>query len=382
MRPVTQKGKNVPRPGCSRFAQLVYGTMHTAIPPVRPRRFVRASAIGASLLCVVPIAWAATALGNGGENRAELVNVPARSVVPSTTLDSLAGRSGALRVAFLTREDIDQLPSITKRFGSDARMPGVRTLIFPRDKSSFAFVTLKPWTEKTGNYVNAYHVGRWPGERRNMPNNYENPVGFIEVTPENLDLRLSTHFTLRSFITHDQENVWPKYLVMREELLDKLELVLLTLQEQGIPTRNVVVLSGFRTPQYNQRASFEGAAWASRHQFGDAADLIIDANGDGRMDDLNRDGVVNFRDTDVINRAVEKVEQQYPDLVGGLGLYRAIGPSGPFAHIDVRGTRARWSNLRPARALAVNAIAEAENRVTPTGSCKAPPEFAHLCRRK
>ena len=355
-----------------------------AIPPARPRSLVRAAAIGASVLGFVPIAWAATALAEGGsENRAELVNVPTRTIVPSTTLDSLAGRSGALRVAFLTREDIEQLPSITRRFGYDARMPGVRTLTFPRDNSTFAFVTLKPWTEKTGTYVNTYHVGRWPGEqRRNMPNNYANPVGFIEVTPENLDLKLSTHFTLRSFVTHDQEKVWPKYLVMREELLDKLELVLLTLQAQGIPTRNVVVLSGFRTPQYNRRASFEGAAWASRHQYGDAADLIIDAVGNGRMDDLNRDGAVDFRDTDVINRAVEKVEQQYPDLVGGLGLYRAIGPSGPFAHIDVRGTRARWSNALRPRALAVNAIAEAENRVTPTGSCKAPPEFAHLCRRK
>lgn len=345
---------------------------------------VRAAVVGASVLGFVPIAWAATALADGGRGgrRAELVNVPARSIVPSTTLDSLAGRSGALRVAFLTPEEIDQLPAITRRFGSDARMPGVRTLAFPRDSSTFAFVTLKPWAEKTGSYVNTYHVGRWPGERRNMPDNYENPIGFIEVTPENLDLQLSTHFTLRSFVTHDQPSVWPKYLVMREELLDKLELVLLTLEAQGIPTRNVVVLSGFRTPQYNQRASFEGAAWASRHQFGDAADLIIDADRNGRMDDLNRDGVVDFRDTDVINRAVEKVERQYPELVGGLGLYRAIGPSGPFAHIDVRGTRARWSNTNTARARALNAIAEAENQVAPTGTCKAPPEFAHLCKKK
>jgi hypothetical protein len=355
-----------------------------AIPPVKPRKVARFAAIGASLLCAVPLAWVASALGGGDDGpRAELVNVPARSIVPSTTIDSLAGRSRALRVALLTREDVEQLPSLAKRFGSDVSLPGVRTLTLPHNNVSFSFVTLKPWAEKNGTYVNAYHVGRWPGERRNMPDNYENPVGFIEVTPENLDLKLSTHFTLRSFITHDQENVWPKYVVIREELLDKLELVLLTLESQGVPTRNVVVLSGFRTPQYNRRASFEGAAYASRHQYGDAADVIIDADGNGRMDDLNRDGVVNFRDTDVINRAVEKVEQQYPELVGGLGLYRAMGPSGPFAHIDVRGTRARWSNARPARQLAVNAIAAGDvNVVTPTGTCKAPPEFAHLCKRK
>ena len=354
-----------------------------AIPEVRPRKFARFAAIGASVLCAVPLAWGVTAFTSANDGpSAELVNVPARSIVPSTTMDSLSGHSRALRVAFLTREDVEQLPSLTKRFGSDVRLPGVRTLTLPQNNVSFAFVTLKPWGEKNGTYVNAYHVGRWPGERRNMPDNYENPVGFIEVTPDNLDLRLSTHFTLRSFVTHDQENVWPKYVVMREELLDKLELVLSTLENQGIPTQNVVVLSGFRTPQYNRRASFEGAAYASRHQFGDAADLIIDADRNGRMDDLNRDGVVNFRDTDVINRAVEKVEQQYPELVGGLGLYRAMGPSGPFAHIDVRGTRARWSNARPARALAVNAIASGDVQVTPTGTCKAPPEFAHLCKRK
>lgn len=378
---VTESGKDDPNPGCRPFAKLVFKVMRR--PRFQSRQWLRYAAIGASVLFTVPIARAATAFGNSERNghRAELVNVPSRSAVPSPTMDSLAGRSGTLRVAFLTREDVDQIPALRRRFGPDVRMPGVRTVSFPRDGSNFAFVTLKPWGEKQGSFINTYHVGRWPGERRNMPDNYDNPVGFIEVTPENADLRLSRHFTLRSFITNDQDRVWPKYVVMREELLDKLELVLTTLEAQGVATKNVVVLSGFRTPQYNRRAVFEGAAYASRHQYGDAADLIIDADGNGRMDDLNRDGAVNFMDTDVINRAVERVERQYPDLVGGLGLYRAMGPSGPFAHIDVRGTRARWSNARPARTLAANAMVDAPNRVTPTGTCKAPPEFAHLCRR-
>ena len=72
------------------------------------------------------------------------------------------------------------------------------------------------------------------------------------------------------------------------------------------------------------------------------ADVIIDANGDGRMDDLNRDGRLDLSDTRVILRSVERVEKQYPMLVGGLGLYHAMGASGPFAHVDVRGTTARW----------------------------------------
>jgi len=350
------------------------------LPRFDSRQVVRYSAIGAALLFVVPLARAATGAFSHEEYHAELVNMPSGTGEPSVGLDSLAGKSGHLRVAFLTREDVDQMPKLKERFGEMVRMPSVHTLTYPSDGSSFALVTLKPWREKLGSFVNNYEVGRWPGERRVMPDNYENPVGFIEVTQDNLDLRLSTHFTLRSFITHDQERVWPKYVVMREELLDKLELVLSTLEVQGVPTQNVVVLSGFRTPQYNARAAVEGAAYASRHQYGDAADVIIDANGDGRMDDLNRDGIVDFMDTDVINRAVEVVERKHPDLVGGLGLYRAIGPSGPFAHIDVRGTRARWNNLRSRRARVVNSAA-GDVRVVPTGTCKAPPEFAHLCKR-
>ena len=151
------------------------------------------------------------------------------------------------------------------------------------------------------------------------------------------------HFRLRDFLTHDQHDVWPKYLVLREPLLDKLELVISDLESHGIPARNVEVLSGFRTPDYNQGLGDDsGRSRDSRHQFGDAADIIIDSNGDGRMDDLNHDGQIDFRDARVVLAAVERVELKYPDLVGGVGLYHSNGSHGPFAHIDVRGSRARW----------------------------------------
>ena len=45
-----------------------------------------------------------------------------------------------------------------------------------------------------------------------------------------------------------------------------------------------------------------------------------------------------------ITAAVARVEQRYPELMGGLGTYAAMGPRGPFVHIDVRGTSARWEN--------------------------------------
>jgi hypothetical protein len=76
--------------------------------------------------------------------------------------------------------------------------------------------------------------------------------------------------------------------------------------------------------------------------YGDAADVWIDNDGDGRMDDLNRDGRVNVRDAEVIQAAVDRVERRHPELVGGVGVYPATSAHGPFTHIDARGYRARW----------------------------------------
>jgi uncharacterized protein YcbK (DUF882 family) len=278
---------------------------------------------------------------------AELVNVPVS--VPRDHVivldDSLFGRSGKLRVRLLGDTEARQVTGLATLFGPDAvARPSVLGMATVDDPEAFSFITLRPWREKRGAYVGPYKVGWWPGERAIVAANYENPVGFIEVTPENESTRVSAHFRLRDFLTHDQQRVWPKYVVLREALLDKLELVLATMEAHGVASGNVRVLSGFRAPYYNAGLVAEGAARGSRHQFGDASDIIIDNDRDGRMDDLNGDGRVDFRDTEVILRAVERVERTYPELVGGLGLYAGMGPSGPFAHIDVRGSRARWTN--------------------------------------
>ena len=148
---------------------------------------------------------------------------------------------------------------------------------------------------------------------------------------------------LRDFLTKDQASVWPKYLVLREELVDKLELVIQELERGGVPVRHMQVMSGFRTPQYNdQGVGAGGRAQNSRHQYGDAADVFVDNDRDGRLDDLNGDGRVDTRDVTVMVAAAERVERRYPELVGGAGVYRANSAHGPFVHIDVRGSRARW----------------------------------------
>lgn len=199
-----------------------------------------------------------------------------------------------------------------------------------------------PFARKKGTHLQGYFIGRFPTEGKGRTDRYAPPAGFIEVTRENQNLQLSEHFKLREFLTKDQHNVWPKYVVVEPLLLEKLELVMQELNDMGIPAKRMHVMSGFRTPQYNARGLRQGRANLSRHQYGDAADVWIDNDGDGYMDDLNGDGKRDTGDARVMLRAVERVTARYPELTGGAGIYKANAAHGPFIHIDVRGTKARW----------------------------------------
>lgn len=218
-----------------------------------------------------------------------------------------------------------------------------------RPAANFSLIEMLPFGAKKEGRIGLYYVGTWPSEkgkvgpRRAPAGAYGNPKGFIEVTEKNADTQVSEHFKLRDFLTHDQPNVWPKYLVLQPKLVDKLELVLTDLQHHGIDTHGVHVMSGFRTPQYNYTGgNVGGRAGLSRHMYGDASDIFIDSNGDGQMDDLNHDGKISIDDSRVISAAVDRVDGAHPELVGGAGVYTAGPGHGPFIHIDTRGYRARW----------------------------------------
>jgi hypothetical protein len=286
----------------------------------------------------------------------ESVSTPAQGSVLSRNLsflfgDTLRGRSGKLLARFVAppRDQVVTgsftVSALRRLFGDTAvERPGVYAV---RDSatSPFAFITMLPFAQKVNGRIGEYRMGFWPAEARSARSNaYQNPSGFIRVTREMANVRLSEHFRLGDFLTHDQQQVWPKYLVLREPLLDKLELVVAELRREGHDVRALHVMSGFRTPQYNvQGVGAGGRAQDSRHQYGDAADVWVE-NGAGRMADLNRDGRVDTRDAAVLANAAEQVERAHPELIGGIGIYRANSAHGPFVHIDVRGTRARWGN--------------------------------------
>jgi hypothetical protein len=214
---------------------------------------------------------------------------------------------------------------------------------FSQEVSELSVITRVPFDEKRGGYLNGYRIGFYATEREGRTDQYAPPPGFIEVTPANQETPVSTHFRLRNFLTKDQFGVWPKYLALDLRLIDKLELVMQELNAMGVRTEHMAVMSGFRTPAYNLQGVGEGGrALLSRHTYGDASDVWVDNDRDGYMDDLNGDGRRDTGDVQVILRAVDRVEQRHPELVGGAGVYRDNGAHGPFIHIDARGYRSRW----------------------------------------
>ena len=280
--------------------------------------------------------------------------VAADSSELAAVTDSLAGKSGKLKMRLFGAQRTMKIGILQRLFGEKAvATPGIHPMQDSTVATPVSLITLLPFSEKAGGKIGDYRVGFWPAEKKRLRGPaYVNPEGFIEVTLNNVEQPVSEHFRLGDFVTHNQVDVWPKYIVLREELVDKLELVLADLEAHGIKTAGVKVMSGFRTPEYNQQGVGPrrgGRARDSRHQFGDAADIIIDNDGDGRMDDLNHDHKVNSKDNKVILDAVDRVEHLHPDLVGGFGVYRGTRQHGPFVHIDVRGDRARWTGAEPRR---------------------------------
>lgn len=197
-----------------------------------------------------------------------------------------------------------------------------------------AFVMV-PADEVKDGRLNGYLIGRYPRTSR-FPN-FAAPSGFVEVRSEHFEVPVSPRYRLSDFASR-QTGSWPRYLVLREELVRKLELLTDYVLAEGHRCDKLTVFSGFRTPAVMRSRGSPHSA----HIYGGAADLYVDGDGDGVMDDLNGDGAVSAADARQLAGYVEDLEAQHTELVGGIGWYRSSRSLGPFVQIDVRGESTRW----------------------------------------
>jgi len=204
-----------------------------------------------------------------------------------------------------------------------------------------AFVMV-PASQVQKGSLNGYPIGQYPARALNGNPIYERPTGFVEVTKENEDAKLSPHFRLKQFVCkEDTTRRYPKYLVLKERLVLKLEAILERVNTLGYHVDTVHVMSAYRTPYYNHAI---GDVLYSMHQWGSAADIFIDKDDKGVMDDLNHDGKVDANDSRLLFDDIEQMlaEPAYGRFQGGMGWYPGTAAHPPFVHVDVRGTKARW----------------------------------------
>ncbi len=208
-------------------------------------------------------------------------------------------------------------------------------------------IVLHPFSRLKEGFIDQFPVGFYPNPEeaqvravQTAPSQYLPPLGFIEVTPENKGVLVSRHYFLNDFICH-ANTPFPHYMALSPAILLKLELLTLKLRQNGIPEARLTVLSGFRTPWYNQTVF--GAKW-SRHIYGDAVDITLDTQAPpGLEEDMNLNGRQDRNNIQVMAGLIEEIEEE-TGLVGGMGIYDrdTKGNPCPFIHMDTRGFKARW----------------------------------------
>ena len=188
--------------------------------------------------------------------------------------------------------------------------------------------------------LNSYQIGFYPGTPLRGNPIYVPPKGFIEVTKDNEDTKVSPNFRIKEFLTK-QKSGYPKYLVLDERLVFLLEAIGAHLEPLGWDADDISIMSGYRTPFYNRQLD---DTKYSLHQWGRAADIFLDKDKDGRMDDFNKDKVNSKEDAAALAGVLERLAKtaELSSFIGGIGIYGSTSTHGPFVHVDTRPWRARW----------------------------------------
>jgi hypothetical protein len=222
--------------------------------------------------------------------------------------------------------------------------PGLSVVSFAQggDRIDLNIFVLTPWSNGKQSDLNGYKIGTYATKLHRGLSSYAAPTGFIEVTEDIINTRISPHFTLAQFLCKQQPGHKPTYVLIKPGMLMKLERLLEAANAQGWQAETFTVMSGFRTPYYNKVIG--NKTTSSRHLYGGAADVFIDADGNGAMDDLTKDGKVDTSDAIALAHVAKQLSAvNAKDWgPGGIAAYSANSAHGPFVHVDVRGYKSRW----------------------------------------
>lgn len=234
--------------------------------------------------------------------------------------------------------------------------PGPYFASLASNETTFRLCIYVPWkaTAPAGKW-GAYSVAGHPlgiyrdpnqcGEEKVKlhPEAYLPPPWFILIEPSIERLPLWGSLTVGDLVVPDSKTGERHTLVapISYPLLQTIEILREEIQRHGLPPHALRILSLFRAPFYNRRI---GSTSFSRHLYGDAVDLVLDANGDQAWDDLNRDGRIDRTDGLWLVAMIEDLQAKGRIWPGGIGLYTfTTSEYRVTLHLDLRGHRATWA---------------------------------------
>ena len=165
---------------------------------------------------------------------------------------------------------------------------------------------LEPFDVSAQTKINGYKIGQYRSGYMGLES-YSPPTGFIRVSSDLENIHISPNFRLGQFKCKQRYKGDDYYLLVEPDLLIKLELLLAAARKKGwvSETSTFHVMSGWRSPSYNKAIGNKTSV--SRHLYGDAADIFIDEDKDGYMDDLNGDGKIDIGDAKALQSLAQSL---------------------------------------------------------------------------
>ncbi|MFA4984956.1 MAG: D-Ala-D-Ala carboxypeptidase family metallohydrolase [Candidatus Brocadiia bacterium] len=247
---------------------------------------------------------------------------PNFSIESDTLKFTTPTKAGAHAISFVSGEDTLVLNCLVPEYAPDARKGialGVKIGAYPNPKGG---------TERMSKNIECYDA----------------PTYFVRIdsTTESLPLAPSIRVgDLVAITSKENPTRHVNFAPADYTLIFKVDLAWRKFHKShpSIPSWRLV--SWFRTPRHNR---LERGGTYSRHIYGDAVDIIVDQNGDLRMDDINGDGKSNFADALEIAKVFEQMEWTGDVAFGGVGAYDYPSEQsmGAAVHTDTRGFWSRW----------------------------------------